>query len=100
MRLNYCFQYGFALLVQGDQNQNLLLQMAMILKICISDPIFVKPKCVWHAQVFSKTFKQTAEKLECILALPTWGQKCILMELQSFEVANFDLDHPVCTNAH
>ena len=30
-----------------------------------------------------------------ILALPTWGQKCIFSELQPFELANFDLGHPV-----
>ena len=30
-----------------------------------------------------------------ILALPTWGQKCVFSELQPFEIANFDLGHPV-----
>ena len=30
-----------------------------------------------------------------ILALPSWGQKCIFSELQPFEIANFDLGHPV-----
>ena len=30
-----------------------------------------------------------------ILALPTCGQKFILSELQPFEIANFDLGHPV-----
>ena len=30
-----------------------------------------------------------------ILALPTWAQKCISKELQPFELANFDLGHPV-----
>ena len=38
--------------LQGDPNQNFLFQMAMTLKICISDHILVKPKCVWHAQVY------------------------------------------------
>ena len=32
--------------VQGDPNQSLLLQMAIALKICISDPKSIKPKCV------------------------------------------------------
>ena len=30
-----------------------------------------------------------------MLAFPTWGQKHILSELQPFEVATFDLGHPV-----
>ena len=33
--------------------------------------------------------------LKPILALPTWGQKCPQTELQSFEIGNFDLGHPV-----
>ena len=33
--------------------------------------------------------------LKHILALPTWGQKCTQTELQSFEIGNFDLGHPV-----
>ena len=32
-----------------------------------------------------------------ILALPTWGQRCIFSELWQFEIANFDLGHPVLT---
>ena len=38
--------------IQGDPNQNLLLQKAITLKIYISDPILVKPKFVWRAQVY------------------------------------------------
>ena len=30
-----------------------------------------------------------------ILAVPTWGQKCVFSQLQPFELANFDLGHPV-----
>ena len=30
-----------------------------------------------------------------ILALPTWGQKCIFSESLPIELANFDLGHPV-----
>ena len=33
--------------------------------------------------------------LKHIFALPTWGQKCTQTELQSFEIGNFDLGHPV-----
>ena len=33
--------------------------------------------------------------LKHISALPTWGQICILLEVQPFEIGNFDLGHPV-----
>ena len=36
----------FSAQVQGDPNQNPLFQMAVPLKLCISDPMLVKPKCV------------------------------------------------------
>ena len=55
-----------------------------------------------------KNCKQTAENciqtaenqknctpLKRILALPTWGQKCIVLELQLKDISNFDLGHPV-----
>ena len=55
-----------------------------------------------------KNYKQTAEKckqifenckklppLKRILALPIWGQKCLISELQPFEIRNSDLGHPV-----
>ena len=34
--------------VQGDPNRNFLFQMAVPLKLSISDPMLVKPKCVWE----------------------------------------------------
>ena len=37
--------------IQDDPNQNLLIEMAITLKICISDPMFVKPKWIWEAYV-------------------------------------------------
>ena len=49
------------LFIQGDPNQNPLFQMAASLKLCISDPMLVKPKCVWEAVDFLKNCKQTAE---------------------------------------
>ena len=52
--------------LQGDPNQNPLFQMAVQLKLCISDPMLVKPKCVWEAVVFLKNCKQTAEKCKQI----------------------------------
>ena len=38
--------------LQGDPNQNLVFQMAVALKLCISDHMLVKPKLVWEAVVF------------------------------------------------
>ena len=96
-------------LLQGDPNQSLLIQMAITMKIRISDPKLVKPKCVSEACIyfhFSAICLQFSavclqfQKIKCrptkhILALPTWGQKCIFTLLQPFELANFDLGHPV-----
>ena len=39
-------------LLQGDPNQKLLIQMAITLKICISDPMLEKPKCVSEACIY------------------------------------------------
>ena len=38
--------------VQGDPNQSLLFQMAITLKICICDPMLLKPKCVLKASIY------------------------------------------------
>ena len=84
--------------IQGDPNQNLIFQIALTLKLCSCGSMLVKPKCVWKvAGFFLKDCKQTAEKckqilkteknlppLKRILALPIWGQKCIVSVLQSF----------------
>ena len=40
-------------------------------------------------------FRKKLLPLKHILALPTWGQKYLVSELQSFEIRNFDLVHPV-----
>ena len=40
-------------------------------------------------------FQKKLPPLKPILALPTWGQKCLVSELWSFEIKNFDLGHPV-----
>ena len=42
----------FLPILQGDPNQNLLIQMATTLKICIFDPMFVKPKWVSEASIY------------------------------------------------
>ena len=34
--------------LQGDPNQNLKFVLAITQKICMSDPMLVKPKCVWE----------------------------------------------------
>ena len=74
--------------LQGDPNQSLLFQMAITLKICISDPILVKPKLFLAClSLFSKIVnKQVRNQNKLrhpkhILALPTWGQKRVFSEL-------------------
>ena len=63
--------------------------------------MLVKPKCVLDVSVYFENCKQTSENenkltpLRLILALQTWNQKCILAELEPFESAYFNLDHPV-----
>ena len=48
----------------ADLNQKLLIQMAISLKICISDPKLVKAKCVLEAYTYFENCKQTAENLK------------------------------------
>ena len=61
-----------------------------------------------EAVVYLKSCKHTAKKckqifenwknpppLKHILALPTWGQKCLVSEIEQIEKVNFDLGHPV-----
>ena len=43
--------------VQGDPNQNLKFILALTLKVSISDPGLVKPKCVWELSVLFSTIK-------------------------------------------
>ena len=47
--------------LQGDPNQNLRFLLAITLKIYISDPMLVKPKCVWEVYIYFENCKQTAE---------------------------------------
>ena len=47
--------------IQGDPNQNLKFLPAISLKLCISDPMLVKPKCVSY--IYFENCKQTGEKL-------------------------------------
>ena len=54
--------WGIACNLQGNPNQSFPFQMAVTLKLCISDSMFVKPKCIWEVTVFLKNCKQTAEK--------------------------------------
>ena len=42
------------MLVQGDPNQTSLTQLAIAMKIWISDPNLEKPKCVRVANFFEK----------------------------------------------
>ena len=81
------------LTLRGDPNQNLKCLLAITLKLNISDPMLVKPKCVSEVAVFwkiankqlkkckqiSEDWKKNLQPLKYILALPTWGQiqKCL-----------------------
>ena len=40
-------------------------------------------------------FQKKPPPLKHILALPTWGQKCLVSEIEQIEKVNFDLGHPV-----
>ena len=57
------------IVTQGDPNQSFPFQIAITLKLCISDPTLVKPKCVWEVAVFLKNCKQTAVKCKQILKI-------------------------------
>ena len=51
--------------------------------------------CLHFSAVCLQFFKKKLPPLKHILALPTWGQKSLISELQPFEKGNFDLGHPV-----
>ena len=51
-------------LVQGDPNQSLLFQMARTLKICISDLMMVKTKCVLEASIYFWKLKTNSWKMK------------------------------------
>ena len=52
VNLNSLFIITHTFKLQGDPNQSLLIQMATTLKICISDPMLIKPKCVLDASIY------------------------------------------------
>ena len=74
-------------LIQGDPNQNLLFQMAITLKIRISDPMLVKPKCVLAASIYFHfsavclQFSKINGGLRIYFDITNMGQKCISTEL-------------------
>ena len=45
------FQFNLTYTGWGNPYQNLLIQMTLTLKICIFDPMLVKPKCVFEASI-------------------------------------------------
>ena len=51
--------------------------------------------CLHFSAVCLQFFKKKLPPLKRILALPSWGQKCLVLEVQLFEINNFDLGHPV-----
>ena len=68
----------FEAVLQGDPNQNLKCLLAITLKLCISDPMMLKPKCVWDAYNYfwfsavSLQFSAVClQFFKRILALPT-----------------------------
>ena len=52
-------------------------------------------KFVYIFQLFVYNFLKKPPSLKHILALPTWGQKCLVSEIEQIEKVNFDLGHPV-----
>ena len=83
-------------LLQSDPNQNFSLHMAVTLRLCISDPTLVKPKCVWEVALFLKNCKQTAEKFKQILNKKPcrfskhFGFAIVRWEMHGFrEICNF-----------
>ena len=55
--------------LQGDPNQNCPFLKAITLKLSTSEPMLVKPKCVWEAVVVLKNCKQTAENVNKFLKI-------------------------------
>ena len=52
-------------------------------------------KFVYIFQLFVYNFSKKLPPLKHILALPTWGQKCLVSEIEQIEKVNFGLGHPV-----
>ena len=52
-------------------------------------------KFVYIFQLFVHNFPKKILPLKCILPLPMQGQKYMVLEVQPFEIKNFDLGHPV-----
>ena len=46
----------------GCPGPNLKFQTGITQKLCISNPILVKPTCIWQWNDFLKDCKQTADK--------------------------------------
>ena len=65
--------------------------------MCLRSGTFVLENSEQTAEKCKQIFENLKKlpPLKHILALPIWGHKCIFSELQPFEIANFDLGHPV-----
>ena len=48
------FVTAHCIIVQGVQDQNFRIQIAITQKLCTWDPKLVKPKCVWEIYIFSQ----------------------------------------------
>ena len=77
-----------------DELEPKIEKIAVSLRLCISDPMLLKPKCVWEMVLFTiikncytfysclfTIFQSKLPPLKRILALPTWGQKSFFSEL-------------------
>ena len=80
-------------IIHGVQDLNFRFYIAITQKLGFSDPILVKPKCIWQWNVYLKNCKQTADEnankcsiAPTIFALPIWGQECLDSELQPFNI--------------
>ena len=73
-----------------------------MLKVPGSNPTgSIKIACFYRNFLFFYFFQKSnfwhkkLPPLKPILALPTWGQICLVSEIHPFEIKNFDLGHPV-----
>ena len=59
-------------MIQVDPNQNLRFLLGITLKICVSDPMLVKPKCVRGVYIYFKNCTQTAENCKQTAERSKW----------------------------
>ena len=97
------FKVTNVMVIHCDPNQNLKFVLAITLKVCISDPMLVKPKCVWEVKVFyfSAVCLQFFKKKNFHLSNTFWlyqprVRNAYFQNYSQKRISNFDLGHPVC----